>query len=447
MSVVLATAGYDHTIRFWEASNGICVRTLQHPDSQVNRIAITSNKQFLAAAGNPSVRLFEVATQGGSSQLSSAATSTPATPSAPVYTFDGHTTNVTAVGFQRDSKWMFTGSEDKTVKVWDLRGGSRCHREYKCPAPVNSVVLHPNQGELISCDRDGNLMVWDLVANKLVAKRRPGKASAAGQQSLLSLSISPDSSLLVAASASGVCHMFAPKPSAMGSAADESDGGATEGSYASLGSFEAHPGHFVLQCRISPDGQCLATTSSDHTVRIWSLAPMDASGRWVDSGAAEGEGGVEGSEAPPLPPAATHKGSRAGASLNVECKKTLVVHDKWVWDCAFSADSSYLVTASSDTSARVRSFRCALLPRRCSSRARVRARWQRDGRYKQKNSFVCILLFVFFCLCRPNEHTVRVRRVLTRAHSSPPFPFPFPCPLRALARSCGTSQAAKLCAT
>ena len=34
-SVVLATAGYDHTVRFWEATRGICYRTLQYADSQV----------------------------------------------------------------------------------------------------------------------------------------------------------------------------------------------------------------------------------------------------------------------------------------------------------------------------------------------------------------------------------------------------------------------------
>ena len=34
--VVLATAGYDHTVRFWEATSGICYRTLQHADSQAS---------------------------------------------------------------------------------------------------------------------------------------------------------------------------------------------------------------------------------------------------------------------------------------------------------------------------------------------------------------------------------------------------------------------------
>ena len=32
-SVVLATAGYDHTIRFWEATTGQCYRTIQYAES------------------------------------------------------------------------------------------------------------------------------------------------------------------------------------------------------------------------------------------------------------------------------------------------------------------------------------------------------------------------------------------------------------------------------
>ncbi len=33
--------------------------------------------------------------------------------------------------------------------------------------------------------------------------------------------------------------------------------------------------------------------------------------------------------------------------------KTLVGHQRWVWDCVFSADSAYLVTGSSDQTARL----------------------------------------------------------------------------------------------
>ena len=31
--VLLATGSYDHTIKFWQAYTGDCVRTLQHGDS------------------------------------------------------------------------------------------------------------------------------------------------------------------------------------------------------------------------------------------------------------------------------------------------------------------------------------------------------------------------------------------------------------------------------
>ena len=81
-AVVLATAGYDHKIRFWEASTRVCTRTLRHPDSQVNSLAISPDKRLLAAAGNPFVRVFDVANAANAN---------------PVATFEGHTTNVVAV--------------------------------------------------------------------------------------------------------------------------------------------------------------------------------------------------------------------------------------------------------------------------------------------------------------------------------------------------------------
>jgi WD40 repeat protein len=92
-SLVLATAGYDHAIRFWEATSGVCSRTIPHADSQVNRLEISQDKKLLAAAGNPSIRVYDIA---------SAATT-------PQATFDGHAGNVSAVGFQKDRRWLFSG--------------------------------------------------------------------------------------------------------------------------------------------------------------------------------------------------------------------------------------------------------------------------------------------------------------------------------------------------
>lgn len=43
-TVILATASYDHTIRFWEAKSGRCYRTIQYPDS----VCLHSSPSFLS---------------------------------------------------------------------------------------------------------------------------------------------------------------------------------------------------------------------------------------------------------------------------------------------------------------------------------------------------------------------------------------------------------------
>ena len=83
----LCTGGYDNTIRFWEAWSGICSRTIQHPESvrassffvraravtdgvlhvgmvqQVNRLAISPDKRLIAAAGNQTIKLYDIQAQ------------------------------------------------------------------------------------------------------------------------------------------------------------------------------------------------------------------------------------------------------------------------------------------------------------------------------------------------------------------------------------------------
>lgn len=61
-------------------------------------------------------------------------------------------------GFQKDGKWMYTGSEDGAIKIWDIRAPS-CQRNYEVGSAVNTVALHPNQAELISGDMDGKVKV------------------------------------------------------------------------------------------------------------------------------------------------------------------------------------------------------------------------------------------------------------------------------------------------
>lgn len=83
-----------------------------------------------------------------------------------IINYDGITKNVTRLGFQEDGKWMYSGGEDCNARVWDLRATNQpCVKSFEVPAPVTSVVLHPNQVEMFIGDQSGIIHRWDMKAN------------------------------------------------------------------------------------------------------------------------------------------------------------------------------------------------------------------------------------------------------------------------------------------
>jgi len=65
-----------------------------HNTTQVNKLEITADKTQIAAAGNSQIRVYDVNSNDPQ----------------PVNSFEGHNGNVTALGFQKDTKWMYSGT-------------------------------------------------------------------------------------------------------------------------------------------------------------------------------------------------------------------------------------------------------------------------------------------------------------------------------------------------
>ncbi|KAJ2904494.1 TOR complex subunit lst8 [Zalerion maritima] len=374
MSVILCTAGYDHTIRFWEALSGICSRTIQHPDSQVNRLCISPDKRFLAAAGHHTVKLYDIKSTNPN----------------PVLNFEGHTGNITGVAFHCEGKWMVTSSEDGTVKIWETRSGT-VQRTYNHGCPANDVVIHPNQGEIISCDRAGSVRVWDLAENNCSHQLIPEE-----DVSVSSVTVASDGSLLCAGNNAVSLPTLFPTysfPRERNTAINDEfsdvrldDQGNVfvwqllqnyeNTALVPVTQFSAHK-EYITRILLSPDVKKLATCSADHTAKIWEVPDLASTSSAASSatlnplsptGGGFSNGNCAAPASNPSPPAATQNGdgiagvpgtggpSGSMAGLNTKpfvLEATLQGHQRWVWDCAFSADSAYLVTACSDHYARL----------------------------------------------------------------------------------------------
>ena len=87
-NVILATGGFDQKIRLWEATSGICSKTLRFNDSQINCLDVSRDKNLIIAGGAQTVQLFDVNANNDT----------------PLLSCEGHTNNVTSIGFQAGSK-------------------------------------------------------------------------------------------------------------------------------------------------------------------------------------------------------------------------------------------------------------------------------------------------------------------------------------------------------
>lgn len=157
--------------------------------------------------------------------------------------------------------------------------------------------------------------------------------------------------------------------------------------------FQAHK-DYLIRILLSPDVKHLATCSADHTAKVWNLdfdyPPAKMAAASAARAKAKGISGPDAKASTQGPdstdPAVIQEKNRlqdlnafrivAGSRAQVEeppnpfpaqpdgppmdpasgtpfLETVLSQHQRWVWDCAFSADSAYLVTVSSDHYARL----------------------------------------------------------------------------------------------
>lgn len=258
---------------------------------QVNALEISPDRTLLASAGYQHIRMYDII---GSSNPN------------PTANYEGVNKNVTAVGFQAEGRFMYSGSEDGAVRIWDLRARNQHCRILQTGSPVNCVSLHCNQIEMFIGNQNGMLQIWDLRKDAAEGILTDSDIS------IQHLSIEHEGHYLAAVDNKGSCYMMALK----------SASGGKHGALQRRLKFTAHK-RYALKCRFSPDSTLLVTTSADRTAKIWRSADLLPLIEYDDKNDT-----LSWPSSDNLSPLVTLKD-------NVQ---------RWVWDVAFSNDSQYCIT-------------------------------------------------------------------------------------------------------
>ncbi|KIL62156.1 hypothetical protein M378DRAFT_1056075, partial [Amanita muscaria Koide BX008] len=196
----------------------------------------------------------------------------------------GHTDTVNSVTFSHDGKWVSSGSEDRTIRIWDAEIGLLVGAPLKGhTGAVTSVAFSPDSTLLVSGSLDETVCVWDTVTGSLTRDPLRGHSSW-----VWSVAFSPSGDRFVSGSADETICIWDAKAGIM------------------VGNpLKGHTGA-VLCVAFSPDGQKIISGSDDETIFIWD------------------------------------------ANTGLTVHKLLDGHTDAVWSIAFSPDGSKIVSGSQD---------------------------------------------------------------------------------------------------
>ncbi len=76
---------------------------------------------------------------------------------------NGHTGEVRAVAFSPDGKNLASGSQDGSIKLWNISTGKPLGTFTAQKEQVWSVAFNPDGKTLASASQDGTIKIWQVL--------------------------------------------------------------------------------------------------------------------------------------------------------------------------------------------------------------------------------------------------------------------------------------------
>ena len=153
----LASASNDMTIRLWDAQTGELRRTLTGHQDAVNSVAFSPDGKVLASGSGYIYARDASGSQDKTIRLWDVETGTIRR------TLPAQKHKVLCVAFSPDGKVLAASYDDKIIHLWDMQTYTVRRTLEGHTDDIRSVAFSPDGRTLVSGSQDGTLLLWELI--------------------------------------------------------------------------------------------------------------------------------------------------------------------------------------------------------------------------------------------------------------------------------------------